>query len=443
VTPDGRSPAPVVRRFARVALRALALLLVVALALEAGLRFVGAQPQNLYRAGFSATVIDRWTEWGMRPNVRLSEYSVTNNYGLHEDREINLARPPGVKRVAVIGSSVTWGLGEPLVNTIPRAAEAALRKAGCSVEVLNFGGQGYNILNASAYIQTKMHQFEPDAIVVMMDLQMAFPRFPRPNPVTDEQAVVRRLGFFEGLFKRATEFSTVLTFLDNVALPREVLARHQPLPLPKPTAASTTPPVTSVEFGAAPLRRARDAVLGWAGRRLDRLRSKDNLGDVTIAAAPPAPPATAGPPTREAYEARRERELSGVVSGVSAFARAMGLKLYFVTPFGPYFHATDAQLAKFSLNMLAAATPVYGGLAQAARREAELSSTIIARNAEREGAAVIDMLPLSRDATMDWGDFSTDGIHFSPQGYRRVGGMIADRLMRDGLCRTDPAKGLQ
>jgi len=77
--------------FARVAWRALVLLLAVGLVAEVALRAKGLQPQNLYRVGFSAVVIDRWTEWAMRPGVRLNEYAVTNAYGLHEDREINLA----------------------------------------------------------------------------------------------------------------------------------------------------------------------------------------------------------------------------------------------------------------------------------------------------------------------------------------------------------------
>ena len=42
---------------------------------------------------------------------------------------------------------------------------------------------------------------------------------------------------------------------------------------------------------------------------------------------------------------------------------------------------------------------------------------------------------------MATGDFSTDGIHFSAQGYRNVGALIADRLMKDGLCQGGAAAG--
>jgi len=427
--------------FIRVAWRALLVLLAVGLLAEIVLRAKGLQPQNLYRVGFSATVIDRWTEWAMRPGVRLNEYAVTNAYGLHEDREVNLQKAPGVPRVAVIGSSVTWGLGEGLENTIPRSAQRALEKAGCPAEVLNFGNQGFNILNASAYLQAKMHQFNPDAVVVLMDLQMGFPRFPLPNPITDEQAVVRRLGFWEGMFKRATEYSVVLTALDNVSISRAFLSPWLPFPVePKAKDARAR--------GAAPApaqagEKAFGDVTKWigdaAGAVFEPLKAKDPGGEVNIAAAKPAP-AVSKAKTPEEYERRRERDLGSVVAAMSAFAKNMGFKLYFTTPYGPYFHASDAELRKFSLNMIAEPSPIYGGLAAATRREAELQSRVIASTAQAGGAAVIDMLPASREATMAGGDFSTDGIHFSAQGYRHMGALIAARLERDGLCGTEKAR---
>lgn len=442
---EGASIGEVGGRFLRLAILALLLLVAAGALLEIAMRVMGVQPQNLHRVGFSATVIDRWTEWAMRPNVRINEYAVTNAYGLHEDREINLQKPPGVKRVAVIGSSVTWGLGEALENTIPRSAERSLRKTGCKAEVLNYGNQGFNILNVSAYVQSKIHQFNPDAVVVMMDLQMGFPRFPMPNPITDEQAVVRRLGVVEGLFKRATEYSAVLTSLDDRGGPREFLTRRLPFPLePKqltraaPIAASASAPQ---DYGRKELER----LFSWIGTRFwavfDRMKAKDAGQPITVSAAGAVSKAPAHPASAAAYEARRERELGGVVAGMSAFARQIGFKLYFVTPYGPYFHATPQELAKFSLNMLSETIPVYGSLTAATRREAELVSTIISKHAGRENAHVIDMLPASREATMATGDFSTDGIHFSAQGYRRVGAIIAERLLRDGLCSGQPAGG--
>jgi hypothetical protein len=174
-----------------------------------------------------------------------------------------------------------------------------------------------------------------------------------------------------------------------------------------------------------------------------RLKAKELMGHwhagaqpFAVAPAPPAPPPATI--TIADYEARREKELGGVVAAASAFAREMRFPLYFVTPYGPYFGATPQELSKFSLNMLAPAVRVYGALDAAARREAELSSSVVANTAAREGARVIDMLPLTRRATMAWGDFSTDGVHLSVEGNRHVGGLIAKRLLDDGLCTKAP-----
>jgi hypothetical protein len=268
----------------------------------------------------------------------------------------------------------------------------------------------------------------------MMDLQMGFPRFPLPNPITDEQAVVRRLGFFEALFKRATEYSVVLTALDTVAWPRDFLARKLPFPVEAKKAADAK--------GAAPPpavagQKAFTQAVAWLEAKtaaiFEPLKARDAGGSAKMAPSPVAS-RPAKPETAAEYEERRERELGAVVSAMAAFAKQMGLQLYFVTPYGPYFRASDAEMAKYSLNMMGPATPLYGGLAQATRRELELQTRVISKYARAGGARVIEMGDASREATTASGDFSTDGIHFSAQGFRKVGGLIAERLRGDGLC---------
>jgi hypothetical protein len=419
----------VARRVIGTTLRAAALLAGPVLLLEAALRMAGFQPQDLQRAGFAATMDDGYTEWSMRPNVRLNEYSVTNAFGLHEDREVNLEKPAGTKRVAVVGSSVVWAIGEPLDNTIPRAMERSLAASGCDAQVLNFAAHGYNILNAAAYVQTKVHQFRPDAVVVVMDLQMTYPRFPslRPERARRPARAIRQVGWAEALFKRASEYSVVLTWLDDTAQARASLARWVRLP-----PASKQAPI----IPAAP----DDAVTAWFAEWLAQsisgltapLRAKSDVAAPVVNPAPAAAPEAAR--TLEAHEARRERELASVVASLAAFSREMGFKLYFTTPYGPYFRATPAELSKFSLSYATRSADLYGGPEAAVRREAELASTVISRAALREGAKVVDFLPRSRAATMADGDFSSDGIHFTPQGYRRVGTMLAERLVADGFC---------
>jgi hypothetical protein len=435
VTDPATALAQVAGRFIRLAAAALAFTLAAALCLEVAGRLLGAKPQLLYQTGLvSATMPDTWTGWAMRPDVRYSEYTVTNGYGLHEDREVTLGKPSGMKRIAVLGSSVAWGLGLDIKDTVPRAAEASLQAAGCEAQVLNFGGIGFNILNTSAFLQTKVHQFHPDAVVILMDLQMAVPRFPVLSPGAPDPRSIKTLGTLEAWFKRATEYSVVLTWLDDPASLRVHLKAKQPLPVEPPTVAkAATAPTRSQTYGKRALEKFFAAVDSWTARMLEPLKSDDVAG--AKARVGPAAPAAAPPPRSLAsHEERHERELGATVAALASFAREMGIEAYFVTPYGPYFHATPQEIKLFSLNMLQEAADLYGGIEPTLRREAELSSVVIARSASAAGARVIDMLPASREATMASGDFSSDGIHFTAQGNHHLGTLIAERLRRDGLC---------
>jgi lysophospholipase L1-like esterase len=420
-----------VAAFLRVFAWTLALLLALGIVLEVALRAFGVQPQNLYKAGYDITVIDPWTAWAMRPSVHVGDYAVTNYYGLHDDREVTLAKPPDVKRIAVVGSSVAFGHNEALDNTLSRVAERTLRARGCRAEVLNFGVLGYNILNASALVQAKVHQFDPDAIVVMMDMQMVFPAYPRPAPATDERLLIHHRGLLEAGFERLTEYSALLTMEDDTVLTRRTLATYLPFPVqPKAEAAVEPKPAAA---GLGPLQRLADRLEDWAVAATDRLKSPDQQHAIIMKPAPDVPPA-AHDESVKTHEARRKRELGAPVAGVSAHAREMGIPLYFVTPYGPYFSVTSRQIAGFSLGMLADSIPVYGTVQAALAREAQLSHDIIVDAARAENARVIDMEPLTRGATMASGEFKNDGIHFTPRGYRHVGELIAERMLADGIC---------
>ncbi|MBC8022393.1 MAG: hypothetical protein H7Y14_04700 [Burkholderiales bacterium] len=416
----------------RLAAYALVPVVVVGLAAEIALRAAGQQPQEIARVGFVATVPDGYTEWSMRPSVRLNEYSLTNGIGLHEDREVTLARPAGMKRVAVVGSSVVWAIGEGIENTIPRSMERELVAAGCKVQVLNFGAHGYNIVHASAYVQTKVQQFRPDAVVVVMDAQMSYPQFPSVGPRADPRPI-RQLGWAEGMLKRASEYSAVLTWLDDTPRARGQLASMVRLPLaskmpPKPPAAPAVQPWQ-------PLRLAARAVEHWSKDLADRmslLRAKNPTPPPAMRAAVRAEPEALR--SVESYQAERARDLAALVASLSAFSKESGIDLYFTTPYAPYFHATPAEISKFSLSAATQVADLYGSAEAAVRRDVELASKVIASTARAHGARAIDFLPLTRSATMAEGYFSTDGIHYTPQGYRHVGSLIAARLLQDGFC---------
>jgi lysophospholipase L1-like esterase len=416
----------------RIVWRGGAIAIVALLVCEGFLRIRNFQPQNLASVGFSATVIDRWTDWSMTPNVRINEYTVTNSFGLHEDREVTLLKPTGMRRVAVVGSSVVWGIGEPLENTIPRHTEKILGQVGCKAEVLNFAGMGYNLLNASALVQTKVHQFKPDAIVVVMDLQMAVPRWPAPNPIAEEKALVRRLGYWEGFKKRASEYSVVLTAFDDVSFAQSLLAGKLPFPVqPKATSVNPKAPIAKDDWQLSTLAQPTlTRLVKWA----DNFKARESATPLSMRVANTVVASSTESNPEEDYTTKRQRELSSIISGMSSFANSMGIPLYFTTPYGPYFRFKPDEIPKFSLNMLTEASKIYGGMDKALPKEAALVARTISETSKKYASRVIDMAALSMAAEMSSGDFSADGIHFAAKGYRHVGEIVAQRLIADGLC---------
>ncbi|MBT6718126.1 MAG: hypothetical protein HOB18_10885 [Nitrospina sp.] len=186
----------------------------------------------------------------------------------------------------VLGSSVVWGLGEYIKNTIPRSAERVLEESGCASEVLNVGGQGYNILNTNSFIVTKAHQFQPDAIAVVMDMQMLFPQFPPTNPITDEKAVIKQLGYFEGLYKKITEYSVVLTVLDNVWIKNDFFKLFNFPIKPKNWNPKDAQPVKKEGFLETKLSGIVEYGVGILNKGLNKLKQNDTGQSIALNPAP-------------------------------------------------------------------------------------------------------------------------------------------------------------
>src|SRR5687768_15480446 len=111
-----------------LALAVAAVLAVVAGAAELALRAAGAKPR--VPTELSDIVPDGWTGFRLRPGVTGEEAFVTNDLGMHAPRSYTLTRPPGVLRVAMLGSSVVYGLAVSFADTIPGVVERELQGAG-------------------------------------------------------------------------------------------------------------------------------------------------------------------------------------------------------------------------------------------------------------------------------------------------------------------------
>jgi lysophospholipase L1-like esterase len=77
-------------------------------------------------------------------------------------------KPPGVRRIAVVGDSVPYGLGVRADEAFPALLESLLEASSAGpVEVLNFGTPGYNSFQAYRLLQRRVLAFEPDLVLMV------------------------------------------------------------------------------------------------------------------------------------------------------------------------------------------------------------------------------------------------------------------------------------
>jgi len=388
----------------RLAFAVGAVLALLAGIAELALRSAGVKP-NAARAP-SNVVPDGWTGFRLRPGVTGQEAFVTNDLGMHSPRSYSTAAAPGVLRVAVLGSSVVYGLNLPFADTIPSAMERVLVEAGRPSEVLNFGTHAFSIVNVSALLQAYVHQLQPDVVVVVVDLQVGRPVWPPLRPAEERatQGGIAMLDGWRALLARGASRSALFGVLDDPRPARRWLRRTTGLALhPHP--------------GLAPLGRGE--------------RSREEVPDPAV--APVAAPAGAPPEGIHAYERRRERELIAPLSAMATFAAATSSALYFVTPYGPYFQLTEDELAGMSVHhFIEDAARLHGDARAALAAEVVLLTRAVRRVAEGSPVRVIDMLEASRRSSLRSSPhFTRDGVHLTPEGNAALGRIIAQRILDD------------
>jgi dolichol-phosphate mannosyltransferase len=457
---DGSPPEPAVASWLEPVTRLVRMGVVSACVLEVLLRLAGLSPTVLETAGLAAIVDDKWTGWRLRPDVRDGpEWIWTNRQGMHARSDYPLARPEDGVRIAVLGSSVAYGLGVNLDDTLPMATQARLRELGMSAEVLNFGTHGYNMANVSAMVQTYVHQFQVDMVVLLLDFQLIFPQYPGVVPRADVP-VVHRLTLVEGAIKRASEHSVLVAVLDN---PASLRAKLQ-------TAAGNSlilraSDLSAILFGhladLMPRAGAEEPsgevahlmpVMGVEASTEAEGRSEISGEPVGAADAPSSTSEslpTAAPVRRESQELRDYRkmrvgELGATLAATAAFCNERSIKLCIITPYGPYANYTPEEFEKFSVHhFLGRQTEMHHGDEGAALRdEIELVSRVVEDIGRRYGTFVMDMLgPSLTESLRSNPDFSTDGVHFTVDGYRNVGRRLADFLVErdafDGIYERD------
>lgn len=197
----------------------------------------------------------------------------TNRWGMR-DREYELEAPEGAYRFALVGSSHVMGYGVNDDETFDAQLERRLNEgdagAGLLFEVLNFGVDGYRPLQELRQLETKVLEFEPDAIMYVAHsgaalratqhiADVVLAAVPVPYPELEEilaQSGARDGGDSAEIERRLRPYRNEIlawTYRRIVALCRE--RGVEPVWVYLPTAGETIPETTQEEFS----RQAADA----------------------------------------------------------------------------------------------------------------------------------------------------------------------------------------
>ena len=142
---------------------------------ELAMRLLG-KPSDWVR--FHAANVSRVLEndfllFDLKPNLQRTLFGqpfTTNSYGLR-DREYTLEKPPGIFRIAVLGSSIDMGWGIGADETYVRLLEdwlnthAARRGLTRRFEVLNFAVAAYSPMQRLEAFRRKAVAFDPDMVL--------------------------------------------------------------------------------------------------------------------------------------------------------------------------------------------------------------------------------------------------------------------------------------
>jgi hypothetical protein len=107
----------------------------------------------------------------------------TNSLGF-ADREYTIEKPANVRRLAVMGDSITRGQGAPFGGTYEALLEQELdrraaQRAGEKIEILNFAVGSFNITQQMEMARTRAVRFAPDVYVYCLSPLSIYERWAR------------------------------------------------------------------------------------------------------------------------------------------------------------------------------------------------------------------------------------------------------------------------
>jgi hypothetical protein len=179
--------------------------------------------------------VDTERAWSLRPGAsgwsrREGVFFVRINSDGLRDREHQLKKPAGTRRIVVLGDSFGWGWGVDASESFPSIIENELnrlgRPRGEAVEVINFSVDDYGQAQQYLTLQHHVWKYEPDIVLLAL-----FPGNDIANSTADLNGgprcpYYRRSGgrlILERSFLRGRQFSAFGLWWDGVA--GEVLKR--------------------------------------------------------------------------------------------------------------------------------------------------------------------------------------------------------------------------
>lgn len=166
-------------RLQRILTSRLAGALLVAAAVHATLQFTAprrtiVQELHPYLGWYMLPNQDQWDTF-----LKIPEH--INSFGFRGG-EWNLQKSEGTVRIAVQGSSMTYGSSVEFSNIYSTLLEKALREAGVQAEVYNFAVQGYTLEQSVRNYEKNIVNFKPDYLIQAFADQDVKPMEPPSTP---------------------------------------------------------------------------------------------------------------------------------------------------------------------------------------------------------------------------------------------------------------------
>jgi hypothetical protein len=102
--------------------------------------------------------------WHVTPDYRINIR--TNSKGIRADSEIPYEKPPGLKRIVVLGDSFGMGYGVDIQDTFTSQMQKALEKNGIRCEVVNLSVSGHGNAEELITLREEGFRYEPDLVLL-------------------------------------------------------------------------------------------------------------------------------------------------------------------------------------------------------------------------------------------------------------------------------------